>query len=81
MLTAMVPAYWSGKKVLVSGIGDDGVFEKGRCFFPEFFDCSHVAGSSLTQLVLPWLVTVEIIDSFCRVPPTAQANGVSPLGA
>lgn len=36
--------------------------------------------STTIQRALPWLVTVEIIDSFSRLAG-AQANGVSPLGA
>jgi hypothetical protein len=35
----------------------------------------------IIQHVLPWLVTVAIIDSFWRVPPTAKVTGVWPLGA
>jgi hypothetical protein len=30
------------------------------------------APSMIIQLARPWLVTVEIIDSFSRVPPTAS---------
>ena len=36
------------------------------------------ASSMIIQRVLPWLVTVAIIDSFWRVPPTAIATGVFP---
>ena len=35
----------------------------------------------IIQRVCPLLVTVAIIDSFCRVPPTTKATGVLPAGA
>ena len=35
----------------------------------------------IIQRVLPWLVTVAIMESFWRVPPTAIATGVLPAGA
>ena len=35
----------------------------------------------IIQRALPWLVTVAIIESLWRVPPTAMATGVWPAGA
>ena len=39
------------------------------------------APSMIIQLARPRLVTVEIIESFWRVPPTAIVTGVLPRGA
>lgn len=39
------------------------------------------ASSMIIQRVLPWLVTVAIMESFWRVPPTAMVTGVLPAGA
>lgn len=38
------------------------------------------ASSMIIQRALPWLVTVAIINSFWRVPPTAKVTGVLPAG-
>jgi hypothetical protein len=35
----------------------------------------------IIQLARPWLVTLEIIESFSRVPPTDSVTGVWPRGA
>lgn len=45
----------------------------------------HVSWLNVPSMIilraLPWLVTLAIMDSFCRVPPMAMATGVRTRGA
>jgi hypothetical protein len=69
---------------------DSQVIENQKHFFPASWikACKNSISlsefnesSMIIQSVLPLVVTVAIIDSFWRVPPTANVTGVLPSGA